>query len=146
MKWWIVITAAIALILASVSIWFGSSVTQLVVDAQFLRFASLVLAYLANLLGTLNAPVRRRRNWAIVLRSLWSLTSIFGMIGALNILPKGPFCSRFLSDGSSICAQNTPLATDVFLFTPVFLFSIIALMYVFWPSKQNPVLAAGQTV
>ena len=139
MKWWVVGTAVAALVLTSVSIWLGSSVGELVTEAQNLWFVSLGFAYLAHLITLLSvrkAQLRRRRNWARVLYGLVSLPSIASIIGVLNILPKGPFCSRFLSDGSSICAQNAPLATDIFLFTPVFIFSIVPLVYVFWPHGE----------
>jgi hypothetical protein len=141
MKWWVAGTAGAALILAGASVWLGSSVDGLVTEAQKLWFVSLGLAYLAyliTLLSVRNAQLRRRRNWARALYGLVSLQCVFGMMGALNVVPKGPFCSRFLSDGVSICAQNAPLATDVFLFTPVFIFSLVPLVYVFWPHEETP--------
>jgi hypothetical protein len=140
MKWWTVSFAVVALILASVSIWLGLALSGLVIDAQALWLASLIFALVAATWVAYRGP----RNRAIGLYSLLALASIQGFIGAFNILPKGPFCSRYLAEGGA-CAQIAPLAIDVYLFAPVFILAIAALLSTFWPQKQNPVMAARQT-
>ncbi len=145
MKWWVAGTAGAALILAGVSIWLGSSVGELVTEAQNLWFASLILAVVAALLEKFNADGHQREIWARTL--LWFILLSNGMVLAdeLKDVPKGSFCSRYLAEGGATCVQSAPLVIDIFLFAPIFILAIAALLSTFWPSKQNPVMAARQT-
>lgn len=143
MKWWTAIAAITTLTLAGVSIMLGSRLNELIIDAQYLWFASLIGAIVAAILGALDAQFSKRRIWAVTLHCLVSIDAVFGLIGGLDVLPKGPFCSTY-SAGGGICIQSTPLAVDAYLFAPVFILAIPALTYAFWPHRPNHMSAAIQ--
>ena len=149
MKWWIAVTAGVALILAGVSIWLGPGTEDLRADATNLSVACVALAEATGLLGMIYAVQRRWLRRGIALTILVILTQLMWLLhemsGLATVIP-GPFCMRSSIDHNLVCAQSAPLWVEIYYLAPIFILAIAALLSIFWPAKQNPVIVAGQTV
>jgi hypothetical protein len=149
MNRWIASVAVIALILASMSIWYGNHAGFSTSYATDIWVTSTIVAFIAESLGWLNAISRSHRGWMAAFSSLLAFAQ---MLMFLHFLPEfdsytdGPFCSRYLTESSAVSTLCPPPWYSILLFSPVFALSIASLMYAFWPHKQNQVIAVEERV